>query len=152
MENNILHSLDEDKIKINWNKNPITMERFLSYLTVETKVSTGHLGCGNGWTKRINEDRKLIITGGIVNGVNYLDRIEYGEKMKSKYHNLVNPFYLFDIMNNEGKKFFLDYYSSDIKNRIENLKDNIKSTQEGLKELKSRLKQANSVLSEFDSI
>ncbi|NCW12405.1 MAG: hypothetical protein EBV82_04425 [Chitinophagia bacterium] len=36
--------LKHDKIQINWNKNPIKMDLFLSFLTVDVTRSTTHLG------------------------------------------------------------------------------------------------------------
>lgn len=110
----ILHELDNNKIKMNWNKKPIQMDLFISFLTIPTEISRNHLGSGMGWTQRINEELKLVIGGGIVNGINYLDTIQFGEKLHNPYNNYVSPFFLFDIMNEEGKKFFIDYYKEDI--------------------------------------
>ena len=106
--------LESDKIEINWNKNPIKMKDFLKFLTVDTVKSTSHLGYYNGWTQRVNKENMLVVQGGMINGVEYLDRLEYGKKMQSKYNNFVNPFYLFDILTKEGKSFFYDYYKDDI--------------------------------------
>lgn len=108
------HDLDKDKIQINWNKNPIQMVKFLSFLTVETIRTNDRLGSGNGWTLFENKDLKLKIGGGIVGGVEYLDTIEYGVKLANSYNNYVNPFYLFEIMNEDGKKFFFEYYQKEI--------------------------------------
>lgn len=111
---NIKKQLKCDKIKINWNKKPIEMEMFLSFLTVPVIRSTDHLGSSNGWTRLENEEIKLVISGGITNGKEWLDMIQYGEKLANQYNNFVNPFYLFDIMNDEGKRFFVSYYNEEI--------------------------------------
>jgi len=111
--------LKSDKIKINWNKNPIKMSEFLSFLIVPYERSTEHLGDRNGWTKLFNNEIKLEISGGIVNGIEYLDSIQYGAKLSNPYNNYVNPFYLFEIMTNEGKLFFSNYYKEEI-NQIAN--------------------------------
>jgi len=108
------NKLQSDKIKINWNKNPIKMDLFISFLTIEVKRTYDHLGNDTGWTRLKNEDHKLIIGGGKVNGIEYLDRLEYGVKLDNPYNNYVNPFYLFDILTKEGQSFFLDYYADDI--------------------------------------
>lgn len=113
------------KIEINWNKNPIPMNLFLSFLTIPTERITDHLGSDNGWTRRENKEYKLIIGGGITGGVNYLDSIQYGIKNQNPYNNYVNPFALFDVMNDEGRKFFIEYYKEDINSIIEKSKAQI---------------------------
>lgn len=134
--------LDYDKIKINWNKNPIKMDLFLSFLNVEVKFIKEHLGSGTGWTKYENEEHKLEIGGGWVNQIEYLDSLQFGEKLHNPYNNYVSPFYMFDILTKEGQSFFIDYYSVDIDNIVESHKNKIKQLTEKLKlekELKSRI-------------
>ena len=133
--------LPKDKTKINWNKKPIEMKLFLSFLTVETKKETDFLGSCNGWTKYTGENN-LVITGGIVNRNEYLDHIRYGKNLDNPYNNFVNPFYLFVIMNEAGKKFFVDYYADDIaklkataKNKIDNAQEQLTEAQINKKEL-----------------
>jgi len=46
--------LQSDKIKINWNKNPIKMDLFLSFLTIPVVRSYEHyrqFDASNGWGK-----------------------------------------------------------------------------------------------------
>ena len=138
----LIKKLKSDKIKINWNKNPIRMKEFLSFLTVEVDRCTDHLGYSNGWTQYRGGDG-LIIGGGIVGDVEYLDRLEYKKNLDNPYNNYVNPFFLFEIMNEDGKKFFLDYYREDIfkilaqeQSKIEASKKNLASLEENLSELK----------------
>lgn len=123
-----LAELSNDKIKINRNKNPIKMQQFLSFLKVDTARSTDHLGACNGWTLLRGADG-LKISGGVVNGVEYLDSIEYKQKLHNKYNNFVNPFYLTEILTDEGIEFFVKYYADEIeailtknKNAVENAK------------------------------
>jgi len=113
MTNSFIKKLSYDKIKINWNKNPVRMDLFLSFLTVETERSKGFLGECTGWTQ-LTGDNGLIVSGGKVGGVEYLDHLQYKTKLDNPYNNYVNPLYLFEILNNEGKAFFLDYYSKEI--------------------------------------
>ena len=93
------------------------MDTFLSFLTVETEVpKEDWLGKDSGWTRRIG-DNDLLIGGGRVREVElveYLDSIQYGENLDNPYNNYVTPFHLFDIMTDEGKSFFLDYYADEI--------------------------------------
>lgn len=114
----LISKLDKDKIKINWNKKPIKMDLFLSFLTIETEISRHHLGSDMGWTRRVCGENSLIIKGGWVQGVHYLDCLQYGIKLDNPYNNYVNPFYLFPIMNKEGRKFFFEYYKTDIEELI----------------------------------
>ena len=121
----LIDQLDHGKIKINWNKSPIKMDTFISFLTIETEISRDHLGASNGWTQRFNNDLSLIIGGGIVNGVNYLDSIQYKKNLQNRYNNYCNPFYLFDIMTDEGKSFFVKYYEADISKLIAERKSKV---------------------------
>jgi len=114
----MLKLLDPDKININWNKKPIKMKDFLSYLTIETVATTDHLGYSYGWTQRVNKAKELIIKGGIIKGVEYLDSLKYGKRLRSEGNDFVNPLYLFDIMTKEGREFFYNYYKEDMERII----------------------------------
>lgn len=138
----VIKNLKYDKIKINWNKNPIPMDLFLSFLTIPTEISRNHLGSSNGWTKRFNTEHSLEISGGIVGGVNYLDSIIYRKNLHNPYNDYVNPFYLFEIMTDEGNRFFIDYYKEEImlmkaraNTSIENHRNMIKKEQSLLEEI-----------------
>jgi hypothetical protein len=124
-----LRALDFDKVTINWNKNPIPMNLFLSFLTVEVERKTDGLGSSNGWTKLVGEDG-LIIGGGIIKGVEYLDRLKYGERLDNPYNNHVNPFYMFGILNQEGRKFFVEYYKDDIQAILSKADERLSNAQE----------------------
>jgi len=115
--------LDSAKGKMN-KGNPIRMDLFLSFLTVNTEAVEHHVGASTGRTMRTGEE-DLVIEGCFVDGVEYLDGIEYGEKMHNCYNNFVNPFFLFNIMTEQGKKFFIDYYSDDIKEEVKAAEDQI---------------------------
>lgn len=119
-----LKKLPKDKIKINWNKNPIRMDIFLSFLTIDPTRSSKHLGACNGWTRLFGDDN-LDINGGEVGGIEYLDSLKYKSNLDNPYNDYVNPFYLFDIMTNEGKQFFLDYYSDEIQEQLKSASDNL---------------------------
>src|ERR1035437_6426280 len=121
--------LPDEKIKINWNKNPIKMDLFLSFLTVEVVRSHDHLGDCNGWTLLENKGLNLSIMGGVIHGVEYLDTLKFKTKLSNPYNNFINPFFRFEILTKEGKLFFIEYYKDDInkivtdnKNRVEHLK------------------------------
>ena len=128
--------LKSQKTEINWNKNPIKMVQFLSFLTVEVEIIRDAPGSGFGWTRRENKSIGLIIRGGIVNGVEYLDNLQFGEKLSNQYNNYVNPFYLFDILTEEGKAFFVDYYKDEISAIIESTKQKVAFLKKKLAEQK----------------
>lgn len=111
----ILKKISKDRIKIEQNKNPIKMETFLSFLTVDVKRSKSHLGYANGWTLLIG-DNNLLIGGGTIDGVEYLNTIQYKKNLDNGYNNYVNPFYLKDIITHDGLKFFINYYEEEISN------------------------------------
>lgn len=97
------------------------MEVFLSFLTIPVEIIRDHLGSSTGWTQRKNGEHRLIIGGGFYKGVEWLDTLQYGEKLSNPWNDYVNPFFLFDILTKEGKRFFLDYYEEDIEKIIINL-------------------------------
>lgn len=129
------------------------MKLFLSFLTVETEISTKHLGYSNGWTLRENKSIKLKIHGGIVGGVVYLDAIEFGEKLSNRYNNYVNPFYIFEILNDAGKSFFINYYKEEINklvkeqsDKVDYIKKSLNSESEKLINMESELNKLFSLL------
>ena len=119
------NKLSTDKIQINWNKKPIEMELFLSFLKIPVERSNSHLGSNTGWTQLFNEEHKLTIKGGIIKRIEYLDSLQYGIKLSNPYNNYVNPFYLFALLTDKGKLFFLDYYTDDIVTIVKNQSDKI---------------------------
>jgi hypothetical protein len=119
--------LKHDKIELNWNKNPIPMSKFMSFLTVPTERSTDHLGYSNGWTLHFNEEHKLKVGGANYGGTEWLNRLEYGKNLSNPYNNYVNPFFLFDILTDEGKAFFVDYYQKEIQEILSSCESSIQS-------------------------
>jgi hypothetical protein len=138
MSNNLFYKdLNHDKIKMNWNKNPIKMDEFLSFLTVSVTKSKNHFGVDTGWTQ-YNGDDNLIITGGVVGRVEYLDHLQYGKKLHNDYNNFVNPFFLFDILNKEGQEFFLNYYKDEIEKLISEANKKVMQLQAQLNAAKNK--------------
>ena len=124
-KNDFFEKLSKDLIKINCNENPIKMSDFLQFLTVDVVLSNNNPGIYNGWTERRNDNLNLIIGGGIVKGIDYLNTIQYGKNLHNKYNNYVNPFYLLDILNDDGKAFFVNYYKTEIEKIIQKEKDGL---------------------------
>lgn len=146
--------MDWDRIKINWNKTPIPMKLFLSFLNVDVIRSTDHLGSNTGWTLLKNEEYRLKVSGGIVSGVEYLDSLEYGQNFHNPYNNCVNPFYLFDILTDEGKKFFVEYYKKEIDKVVSDAENSVTSLERQLqykRELLAQIKAEVKALAEYNN-
>lgn len=148
--NFLLTKLDSHRIRISFNKRPIKMELFLSFLKVPVKRSNDHLGSSNGWTKLYNKELNLIIGGGIVNSVEYLNDLQYGVKLDNPYSNYVNPFYLFDILNAEGQKFFLEYYKESIDEVVADLVSDVKQTEDSLERKRKLLYETLTQIEELN--
>ena len=133
--------LPSDKFKINWAENPIRMDMFLSFLTISVLRSKNHLGCRTGWTLHENKEEKLLVGGGVVGGVELLDSLQFGHRLSNPYNNYVNPFFLWEILNDKGRKFFFEYYEDDISEITNILTSKIKKTQDSLIVLKAAHKQ-----------
>jgi hypothetical protein len=128
----IVNKMDWDKPKYN-RKNRLKMEKFLSFLTVELKVPEGRwLGKDTGWTLWTGENG-LEISGAVIGGVEYYNSIQYGNRLHNNYNNYVNPFYLFEIMSDDGRKFFLDMYREDIDRQIIKAKSKSEAAKKELK-------------------
>lgn len=119
--------LDSGKIEIAQNKNPIRMELFMSFLKVPVVKIKDRLGSSTGWTRYENEEIGLVICGGRVRGVEYLDSIQYKKNPSNKYNNYVNPFFIFDLLTNAGRKFFANYYETEILKIISDTKSALDS-------------------------
>jgi len=143
-------SLKSNKLNISGNKNLIKMELFLSFLRDVNLVRINkHLGFINGWTLLEDRELKLIVKGGIINGVEYLESLEFGFHLSNDYNNFVNPFYLKDLLTNNGKVFFLEYYKEDIAKILQEQEKNIQLLEQRLKEesinYKNTLHEINSI-------
>ena len=132
LNENFYKKLSYDKIKINWNKNPVEMKRFLSFLKVEVERNKDYYGRYTGWTQMYNKGINLIIGGGIVGGVELLNDLQYGKNLDNQYNNYVSPFFLFNIMTEEGKLFFVNYYKEEIDALVNEWKEDVVFTEKSL--------------------
>ena len=134
----IFNKLSDNKINTNFNNKPIEMKLFLSFLKVDVKRSD-IFGYGYGWTILENNEINLKIRGALFDGKEWLESLQFGTKLQNKYDNYVNPFYLLDILTEEGVKFFLDYYKEDIDEIILSQKNSIGYLERCLIEEKEQL-------------
>lgn len=148
----VFSKLRNDRIEINWNHNPIEMSLFLSFLTVKVKRNYNHLGSGNGWTLLENDDYKLKIRGGIVKGKEWLDSIQFGDRLGNDYNNYVNPFYLLDILTEEGIRFFIEYYREDIEELVSEQEEKITAMEKSLIQERNSLNEMNSEIEYIKSL
>lgn len=119
--------LDSAKIEIANNSDPIRMDIFMPFLKVPVVKIKDHLGSVTGWTRYENEEVGLVIMGGRVRGVEYLNDIQYTKNPSNKYHNYVNPFFIFDLLTKDGRKFFANYYETEILKIISDTKSALES-------------------------
>ena len=145
------------KFKIYSGIKPIEMSVFLSFLRVDLERHR-HVDAYAGWTE-LHGDNDLIISGCEIRGVEYLDSIQYKENIDNKYNNYVNPFFLFEIMNDEGKAFFLHYYKDEINelmgeqlSKVQSAEEKLKGAEEKLKAAKENLKAATKMKTEIEDL
>lgn len=112
MNTELYSKLDYRKIQFYANPNPIDVNLFISFLTIPIDRA-GYVG--EYTVQYQNLTHNLIIHAEAPTGKPvYLDSIQYKKRLCNAYNNYVNPFLLFDIMTEDGKKFFIDYYKDDI--------------------------------------
>ena len=124
--------LDSTKIEIAQNSDPIRMELFMSFLKVPVVKIKDHLGSCTGWTRYENKEIGLVILGGRVCGVEYLDSIQYKKNPSNIYSHFVNPFFIFDLLTNDGRKFFANYYETDILKIISDTKSALEAAKKNV--------------------
>lgn len=124
--------LNSNKIEIANNSDPISMELFMSFLKAPVVKIKDNLGSSTGWTRYENEEIGLVICGGRVCGVEYLDSIQYAKNPSNKYNNYVNPFFIFDLLTNDGRKFFANYYKNEILKIISDTKSDLESAKKNV--------------------
>lgn len=104
--------LSDNKIKIGmFARDAIRMDDFLSMLTIDVGAGTVNF---MDWTDRYNEEHDLFIKGGIYNKTEYLHYIQYGKNPSNPYNKFVTPFFIWDILTDDGKRFFMNLYKEDI--------------------------------------
>jgi hypothetical protein len=95
-------------------------------------------------------DDDLVIKGGRFREGEFLDSLQYKKNLNNPYNNFVNPFYLFEIMSDEGKKFFINYYREDIEALKLNREQEIVFLKNKLNRLKSENKEINLFWAEME--
>ena len=150
--NEILSKINKKKYEITyWNKNLIKMDLFKSFLIIDIELIEDHLGASNGWTMYENTKHELTITGGFFEGVEYLHTLRYKENLDNPWNNFVNPFHLFDIFKEDGKRFFCEYYKEDINGLLEKCNKNIEISKSELTKLESDKKDIENLFFTIDN-
>lgn len=135
-----------DNYGINRTGGVIRMDILKSFLTVDINPCDG-LGSDNGWTYYKNNTGILIIQGGCYKGVEWLDNIKYGNRLQNPYNDFVNLFGIWDILNEKGRKFVIDYYESDLKKVLDLKRREIETLEYKIGLCNNIIRQANDVLS-----
>lgn len=112
----------------------IPIDVFLSWLTVPVKkVETSCFG----WSTWKGDNGLCIKSDFVANGTECVDSIYYGNRILSSASNAVNAFCIFDILNDEGKAFFKNFYKDAIAKQIAKLDEQAKKAQQELEETKA---------------
>tara|TARA_B000000565_G_scaffold255758_1_gene237535 strand:+ start:51671 stop:52165 length:495 start_codon:yes stop_codon:yes gene_type:complete len=109
-----------DRNTINFKKPArIEMKTFMSYFDIEfTEVEGDFLGKSNGWTRHENKEYNIEISGAYpreLRGVEYFNSVQVlRAKLDNPYNDFVSVFYLWNLLNPEGKAHFINAYADEI--------------------------------------
>ena len=134
-----------DNYGINKTGGVIRMDQFLSFITVKLNKTDG-LGSDMGWSYRKNDTGTLIIQGGGYKGVEWLDCIRYGKNLQNPYNNFVNLFGVWDILNDNGRTFVLNYYKKDLEELICAEEQSIAFYNRKISICESKIQQINEII------
>lgn len=111
----------------------LTFKQFRTWITIPVSQRWG----SGIWTCYVGEGGLEIKTAMDENGVQYVDSIEYGRNLANIHSHHVSPFYIFDILNDDGKAFFKNFYKDAIAKHIAKLDEQAKKAQQELEEAKA---------------
>ena len=134
-----------DNYGINKTGGVIRMDQFLSFITVKLNKTDG-LGSDMGWSYRKNDTGSLIMQGGWYKEVEWLDCIKYGKNLQNPYNNFVILFGIWDILNDNGRTFVLDYYKKDLEELIFAEEQSIVFYNRKISICESKIQQINEII------
>jgi hypothetical protein len=115
-----------DSIGVHMKNRQIRMDDFISFLSIDMeRIKSGFLGDCTGWTRLENKDNGIIITGGIVKGIEYLESIQREGNYHNNYNNYCTPLNILDLLTNCGVRYFIEYYEPEIRQIKKDLEDSI---------------------------
>lgn len=89
-----------------------------------------------GWGEYESSCGTLRIGTACFDGAEWLRHVQHTEKANNPYNNYVNAIAYWDMLNSNGKKFFLDFYNKEILAIKANTQSKINSFQQQIKTLK----------------
>lgn len=148
MEKKILDSkLNNIGKKFDYRKKEILFDRFKGWFDNTTFILDNDKFMG--WGRYVSDCGTLIIGTACFDGGEWLDTVQHKINTNNPYNNFVNAFAYWELLNDKGKSFWLDYYKneiillkyerqskiSDFKSRIVNLKNEIEQIENELTSL-----------------
>lgn len=109
---NVMNStLNDIGNKFDYRKKEVLFDRFKGWFdnTTFTLVSSSM-----GWGKWDSDCGILCIGTASFDGGCWLDTVQHKTKANNQYNNFVNAFAYWDLMNDKGREFWLNYYAGEI--------------------------------------
>lgn len=122
-----------NKIKSGFDKKLIEFKTLKDFLDESFKIKTNWASAYTDW---INKDETLEIGTVGIEGKSYIDKIERGGFEQNPYNCYINGFGLWDILNKQGKEFFLKYYASELQDIKDKFRDEIRYKKNEINKLK----------------
>lgn len=110
---NVINStLNEVGKKFDYRKKEITFDLFKSFFdnTTFNQDNDGFMG----WYKYESSCKSLYVGTAAFDGGNFLDTVIHRNKANNQYNSYVNAIAYWDLLNEKGKSFFLDFYNKEI--------------------------------------
>lgn len=95
-----------------YRKKEILFDRFCGWFdgTKFHQINEGFMG----WIEYQSVCGQLFVSTASFDGGNWLRHVRHRDKANNVYNNFVNAFAYWDLMNENGKAFWLNYYSGEI--------------------------------------
>ena len=104
--------------------------------------------------KKLPDNYGINKTGGVIRmdqflsfiTVEWLDCIRYGKNLQNPYNNFVNLFGVWDILNDNGRTFVLNYYKKDLEELIFAEEQSIAFYNRKISICESKIQQINEII------
>lgn len=134
---NVIEStLNDVGKKFDYRNKEVLFDRFKGWFD---GIAFAQISMSMGWGKYQSSDGSLIIGTACFDGGEWLDTVQHNFKANNIYNSYVNAIAYWDMLNDKGKEYWMNYYSkeiiklkaekyakiADFKSRIENLQKSI---------------------------
>lgn len=141
MNREILNStLNDIGKKFDYRKKEILFDRFKGWFD---GITFARIDMTMGWGKYQSSDGSLIIGTACFDGGEWLDTVIHQTRANNPYNGFVNAIAYWDMMNEKGHEFWLNYYSGEI--------ETAKAIMRGkIKDFENRIASLNKAISEIN--